>query len=109
MAVHLFAALGAGSVANGQHSLVSRAQTINETIVDAAWGLALATLAVVGGLTRTVGNRFTITFGLVGGLAFALASATIAYTDTFDSLFKAGSLLSLWAILSGVIAIRDRR
>lgn len=108
MTAHLFAAIGADSLADGEHSLVSRLQTVNETVVDTAWGLALATLAVAGGLTRTVGNRFTIAFGLVGGLAFALASATIAYTDTFDSLFKLGSLLSIWAILVGSLAIRRR-
>jgi hypothetical protein len=108
MAVHLFAAIGADSLADGKHSLVSRLQTVNETVVDTAWGLALATLAVAGGLTRTVGNRLTIPFGLVGGLAFALASATIAFTDTFDSLFKLGSLLSIWAILVGSLAIRRR-
>lgn len=104
--VHLFAALGAESLADGKHSLVSRVQTVNETVVQAAWSLALVSLAVVGGLTRSVGNRITIPFGLVGGLAFALASATIPYTDTFDSLFKVGSLLSIWAILVGVSAIR---
>jgi hypothetical protein len=108
MAVHLFAALDAESLADGKHSLVSRVQTVNESVIDSAWGLALASLAVVGGLTHTVGNRITIPFGLVGGLAFALASATIPYTDTFDSLFKIGSLLSIWAILVGVTAIRRR-
>ena len=108
MVAHLFAALDAASLADGKQTLVSRVQTINETIVDTAWGLALATLAVVGGLTRTVGNRVTIPFGFVGGVAFALASATIAFTDSFDPLFKVGSLLSVWAILVGVTAIRRR-
>ena len=106
MAVHLFAALDAESLVDGKQSLVSRVQTVNETVIDATWGLAVATLAVVGGLTRSVGNRITIPFGLIGGLAFALASATIPYTDTFDSLFKVGSLLSIWAILVGVTEIR---
>ena len=106
MTVHLLAALDAQSLADGKQSLVSRVQTVNETVIDATWGLAVATLAVVGGLTRSVGNRITIPFGLVGGLAFALASATIPYTDTFDSLFKVGSLLSIWAILVGVTEIR---
>ena len=105
MAIHLFAALDAESLADGKQSLLSRVQTLNETVIDATWGLAVATLAVVGGLTRSVGNRITIPFGLVGGLAFALASATIPYTDTFDSLFKVGSLLSIWAILVGVTEI----
>jgi hypothetical protein len=106
MAVHLFAALDAKSLAGGKQTLISRVQTVNETIVDATWGLAVATLAVAGGLTRCVGNRITIAFGLVGGLAFALASATIPFTDTFDSFFKVGSLLSIWAILVGVTEIR---
>lgn len=105
MAIHLLAALDAESLADGKQSLVSRVQTVNETVVDAVWGLGVATLALVGGLTRSVGNRITIPFGLVGGLAFALASATIPYTDTFDSLFKVGSLLSIWAILVGVTEI----
>lgn len=109
MVTHLFAALDAESLADGKPSLVSRLQTINETVFDTAWGLALVTLAVVGGLTRSVGNRITIPFGVVGGLAFALASATIAYIDTFDPLFQVASLLSVWAVLVGIIAIRDRR
>ncbi len=106
MAVHLFAALDAESLADGKQSWVYRVQTVNETVVDAAWGIAVATLAVVGGLTRSIGNRITIVFGLVGGLAFALASATIPYTDTFDALFKVGSLLAIWAIMVGATEIR---
>lgn len=109
MAVHLFAALDADSLADGEHGVVSILQTANEAIVGTAWGLALATLAVVGGLTRSLGNRMTMPFGLVGGLAFALASATIAYIDTFDPLFKVASLLSVWAIVAGGMAIRQRR
>lgn len=109
MAVHLFAAADADSLADGQPSLVSRVQTINETVVGTTWGLAIATLSLVGGLARRVGNRFTIPFGVVGGSAFALASATIAYTDAFDSVFKLSSLISIWAILAGVISIRRLR
>jgi hypothetical protein len=105
MIVHLLAPLGASSVADGKPSLLSRVQTLNET-VDAAWGLAVAALAAIGGLTRTAGNRLTIPLGLVGGLAFALASATIPYTDTFDPVFKIGSLLSVWAIAVGLMALR---
>jgi hypothetical protein len=106
MAVHLFAALDAASVADGKPSLVSRVQTVNETVVDASWGLAVGALAVAGGLTRTIGNRMTMVFGLVGGLAFALASGTIAFTDALDPLFAVGSLLSVWAIAVGVKALR---
>lgn len=106
MAVHLLAALDASSLTDGKQSLVSVVQTVNETIVDAAWGLALAALAVAGGVTRTVGNRITIAFGVVGGVAFALASGTIPFTDAFDPLFAVGSLLSVWAILVGVMTAR---
>ena len=74
--------------------------------MQASWALAIAALAVLGGLTRTVGNRLTIPFGLIGGVAFAVASATIPFTDTFDPLFKIGSLIAVWAILTGVISIR---
>ncbi|MGH3664904.1 MAG: hypothetical protein ACRDU8_02230 [Egibacteraceae bacterium] len=106
MLVHLFAALGAESLANGEHSLFSRVQTVNETIVDASWGLAIAVLAVTGGWSRTVGNRFTIPLGLVGGLAFSLASATIAFTDQFDALFALGSLVGIWAVAVGAMGLR---
>lgn len=105
MTVHLFGALGGDSLADGKHSLISRVQTLNATI-DAAWALAIAALAVLGGLTRTVGNRATIPFGLIGGVAFAVASATVPYTDTFDPLFKMGSLIAVWAVLTGITAIR---
>jgi len=108
MVVHLFAALDAGSLADGKRSLVIWLQIVNETVA-AAWGLALAALAVVGGRAGIVGNRLTIPFGVVGGLAFALASATIPYADTFDSLFKIGSLLSIWAILVGGTEIARHR
>ena len=106
MTFHLFAATGADSLADGEHSLTSRVQTINETVVDAVWGFAIAAVALVGGSTRRVGNRITIVFGVLGGVAFALASATIAYTDALDPLFKMSSLVSVWAILVGVIHLR---
>jgi hypothetical protein len=49
------------------------------------------------------GNR--IALGLVGRLAFALASATIAFTDQSDSLFPVGSLIGIWAVAVGVVAM----
>jgi len=105
MAAHLFAALEADSLAAGQPTAVSTMQTWNETIIDTLWALSIVFLAVAGGLTRTVGNRITIALGLVGGLAFALASATIAFTDRFDALFPVGSLIGVWAAAVGVMAV----
>jgi hypothetical protein len=108
MAVHLFAALGADSLAAGRPTTVSTLQTWNETIVNTLWALSIVYLAVVGGLSRTVGNRVTLVLGVAGGLAYALASATIAFTDTFDALFPVGSLIGLWAVGVGVRALVRR-
>ena len=61
-----------------------------------------------GGLTRTLGNRITLPLGVVGGLAAGLASATIAFTDTFDPLFPVGSLIGVWAVAVGGMALARR-
>lgn len=102
MAIHLLEALNADALADGRTNLFSQLQVVNETVVDAAWGLAFAALAVVGGLSRSIGNPVTAALGAVGGGAFTLASATIAFTDTFDPLFPVGALLGTWAIWIGV-------
>ena len=105
MAAHLFAALEADSLATGRPTAAFTLQTWNETIIDTLWALSIVFLAVAGGLTRTVGNRVTLALGLVGGLAYALASATIAFTDRFDPLFPVGSLIGIWAVAVGVVAM----
>ena len=102
MAIHLLEAVNADALADGRTNLFAQLQAVNETVVDAAWGLAFAALAVVGGLTRAIGNPVTASLGAVGGGAFALASATIAFTDTFDPLFPVSALLGTWAIWIGV-------
>lgn len=111
MAVHLSAALAAESIADGQPSLIYEVQKWNETILNTLWGLGIIALALVGGLTRTLGNRITMPLGVAGGAAWCLASATIAFTDRFDSLFPvAGSLISIWAVAAGVMwAVRSTR
>ncbi|MFD7878213.1 hypothetical protein ACFV5G_29640 [Streptomyces sp. NPDC059766] len=103
MTLHLFAALGADGIAGGEKTFLYQVQTWNETIVDPLWGLAVAALAVAGGLTRTLGHPITLALGLVGGLAFALASATIAFTDRFDALFPLASLIGIWAVVVGLM------
>ena len=103
MAVHLLAALGAASIADGQPSLIYEVQKWNETIINTLWGLGIIALAVAGGLTRTLGSRITIPLGVVGGVSWCIATATIAFTDRFDPLFPiAGSLITVWAVAAGV-------
>lgn len=102
MAIHTLDALGADSIANGEPGFASRLATFNEIAFSAPWALGFATLAVVGGLTRTVGNTITAGIGLVGGVAFATAAATVPFTDRFDGLYPVGGLLGLWAVVIGV-------
>lgn len=110
MAVHLFDALGAESIAGGQPALVSQVATWNETIFSTLWGLGIIMLAAVGGLTRTLGNRITMSLGVVGGVAWCLAAATVAFIDQFDPLFPiAGTLIPVWAVAAGAMwALRTK-
>lgn len=110
MAVHLFDALGAESIADGHPALVSQVATWNETIFSTMWGLGIITLAAVGGLTRTLGNRIIMPLGVVGGVAWCLAAATVAFVDWFDPLFPiAGTLIPLWAVAAGAMwAVRTK-
>jgi len=108
MAVHLMSALGAESIADGQPSLIYLVQKWNETILSTLWGLGIIALAIAGGLTRTLGNWITIPLAVVGGVAWCLATATIAFTDRFDPLFPVASLISVWAVAAGVMwAVRS--
>ena len=104
MAVHLFDALGAESIADGQPALVYEVAKWNETIFSTLWGVGIVTLALAGGLTRTLGNRITMPLGVVGGVAWCLAASTVAFIDLFDPLFPvAGSLIPIWAVAVGVM------
>lgn len=54
MAVHLFSALGAESIADGKPSPIYEIQKWNETILSTLWGLGSIALAVAVGVTRSV-------------------------------------------------------
>lgn len=108
MTLHLFAATEAAAIAGGDKTLRYHLHFWSETIINPLWGLAVAALAVVGGLTRTIGNRITLALGLSGGLAFALATATIAFTDRFEPLFPVASLLGVWGVVAGLMAMLRR-
>jgi hypothetical protein len=106
--VHLLAATQATSIEDGSTTPLVTALVSVETFVNPAWGLMVAALAVVGGLTRTLGNRLVLVLGALGGLAFALATATIAYVDTFDPLFPVAGLAGVWLVSVGAIGLARR-
>ena len=106
--IHLFAATQAAEVEHGGTTPLVLAFTGVETIINPAWGLTIAALAVAGGLTRAVGNRMVLPLGLLGGLAFALATATIAFVDTFDPLFPVAGLAGVWLVAVGVVGLFRR-
>lgn len=109
MTVHLLSALGAEGIEDGSKTFAYQLQALNETLVDASWGLGITALAVAGGLTRTLGNPVTLVLGLIGGLAFTLASGTIAYTDRFDGLFPVASLIGVWGAVVGIMLLLPSR
>ncbi len=103
--IHLFAATQAAEIEHGDTTPLVAAFMGVETIINPAWGLMIAALAVVGGLTRAVGNRIVLPLGLLGGLAFAVATATIAFVDTFDPLFPVAGLAGVWLIATGIVGL----
>lgn len=103
--IHLFAGTQAAATEDGGTSFLVLLFTGVETVVNPVWGAAMAALAVAGGLTRTLGNRIVLALGVIGGLAFALVTATIAFTDLFDPLFPVASLIAIWCLVVGVIGL----
>lgn len=106
--IHLFAATQAAEVEHGHMTPLVAAFMGVETIVNPVWGLTIAALALVGGRTRALGNRIVLALGLVGGLAFAVATATIAFVDTFDPLFPVAGLAGVWLVATGVVGLTRR-
>lgn len=106
--IHLFAGTQASEIEDGSTTFLVAAFMGVETLVNPLWGLMICALAVRGGLTHTLGNRVVLPLGVLGGLAFALASATIAYVDTFDALFPVAGLIGVWLVAVGVIGLARR-
>lgn len=103
--IHLFAATQAAEIEDGDTTPLVAVFMGVETIVNPAWGLMIAALAVAGGLTRALGNRIVLPLGLLGGLAFAVATATIAFIDTFDPLFPVAGLAGVWLVATGLVGL----
>lgn len=106
--IHLFAATQAAEIEDGGTTPLVVAFMGVETVINPVWGLVIAALAVGGGVTRSLGNKIVLPLGLLGGLAFALATATIAYVDTFDPLFPVAGLAGVWLVATGVVGLARR-
>ena len=111
MVPHLLAPLGADSLADGRLNALSVFMTIDETLSSAPWALGVALLALVSGVAGDLGNRETAVVGVVGGVSFAAAAASIPFTDALDGLFAVGGMgITIWALsVAGVAAWRRRQ
>ncbi|CAA9518425.1 MAG: hypothetical protein AVDCRST_MAG53-3348 [uncultured Solirubrobacteraceae bacterium] len=109
MLLHLISASDADAIAAQQSTPLTDVQVIVETITVSAFGFSLAVLAVIGAMTRTLGNPATAVLGVIGGVGYGLAGATFLFTDRLDFLFPTASAIALWAIAAGIgLLLRQR-
>lgn len=110
MVPHLFAPLGAHSIADGESNALSVFMTVNETLANAPWAVGLAVLALVTGTAGVLGNRATAVVGMIGGVSFATAAVTIPFTDALDALFAVGGMgITLWTLAVVAVGLHRRR
>jgi hypothetical protein len=109
MVLHLLAAVDADRIAEHHDTPFTDVTLVVETITTPFFGLAMAALAALGAATRTLGNWVTAAIGIAGGVAYALAGATILFTDLFDPLFPAAAGIAVWTFAAGVGLLLRRR
>jgi len=109
MLLHLIAAVDADAIAAHQSTPILDVQSIVDTITVPAFGFSIAALAVIGAMTRTLGNPVTAVAGVVGGVGYGLAGATFLFTDRLNFLFPAATGIALWTLAVAVGLLRPRR
>jgi hypothetical protein len=107
--LHLLAANEADRLAVGGDAPITDTLLVVDTIAIPVFGLGIAALALVGALTRTVGNVVVAIPGVVGGVGYALAAGTILISDHLDGLFPTAIGIALWAAAVGVQVLLGRR
>lgn len=107
--LHLVAGSEADRIASGASTPLTDVLLVVETIYAPAFGLAIAALALVGAMTHTIGNWVAAVFGVIGGLAYALAGGTFMFTEVLDPLFPISSGMAVWALIAGGVAVRRSR
>ncbi|MEP7055792.1 MAG: hypothetical protein ABI912_11140 [Actinomycetota bacterium] len=106
MLLHLISGVEAHAIAAHRSTPITDVQGVVETITVPAFGFSIAVLAVLGAATRTLGNRLAAVAGVLGGVGYGLAGATILFTDRLDFLFPAATGIALWAIAAGIGLLR---
>jgi hypothetical protein len=108
--LHVVAATDADRIAHhdGMPPL-SGAYLALETISVPIFSFSVAALAVIGALSRTLGNRVTAVLGVVGGVGYGLAGGTAAFTPVFDFLFPTALGVGLWTVAAAVGLLLGRR
>jgi len=109
MLLHLIAAVDADAIAAHRSTPISDVQNIVETIAVPAFGFSIAALAIIGAMTRTLGNWPAAAAGVIGGVGYGLAGATFLFTDKLDALFPAATGIALWTIAAGAGLLLRRR
>ena len=109
MLLHLVAASEADSIAAGHATPITNVHVVAETLTVPAFGFGVAALAIVGALTRTLGDRVTAVLGAVGGAGYGLAGGTFLFTDQLNFLFPLASGIGVWACAAGIgLLVRSR-
>ena len=108
--VYLFGGLGAESLTRDEANWFSWVMFATHLFVNPAWGLAVAAIALVGGLRHRLVGPVGLVVGLVGGLSWTVSMLTAPYLDIDDILFPiAGTLLTGWMVALGVVVLRRSR
>lgn len=107
---YLFGRVGAEPLARDENNWFSGVMFVTHLFVNPLWGLAVAAIALIGGLGRQLLGRVGLVAGVVGGLSWTVSMVTAPYLDIDDTLFPvAGTLLTLWTLALGVALLRRPR
>jgi len=108
--LYLFGRIGAEPLSRDEGNWFSVVMYVTHLVVNPLWGLAVAVIALLGGLTGRLLNRATLVIGVVGGLSWMVSMLTAPYLNLDDVLFPvAGLLLTVWSVVLGVVLLRRGR
>ena len=108
--LYLFGRIGADPLRHDEGNWFAIVMYATHLLVNPLWGLVVAAIALLGGLSGQLVNRATLVIGVVGGLSWTVSMLTAPYLDIDDILFPvAGLLLTVWPVALGVVLLRRGR